>query len=1219
MQTSVRSPQTQKGFISPHKIWIILVGVNQYKHPIPTLKYCANDCQELGTVLDKASQYFQEREIISLHDFSHQPGTLTSVVNSLRNLQNAKPGDTILFYFSGHCYLDKLARPVLCLADTEYKNLVATGLPLDKLIGYFESLDDINKIILLDTCHSGGLTLNPSKRAEQTLQKQVNKGSNFYIILSCEEEETSKEIPELKHGIVTYYLIEGIKGKAAENGLVKTHNLYEYLNESVKEYSFYCQQEHELAKANISNYQEKGGISLDDDNEDIISDTKQTPLYIVKTNQTDIVIGYATDIYRQALIINSRHKSKDTLELCNNLQNNGNFAVEYYYSENNDIEAKIDRFLKSETNEASLLYLAGELAKDKQQSYYKLKINRNTSILLSTLTKVLEKSSAKNKVVILDIWTEKRVDTLTKARRPALTNVQCFLVCFSQKKDAQPLLNQLTTTLKSQAQSQSKFSQMGLITKLTKWSRKESSIQFVHASPYGTPMIDIIVPGKQRINKGKFTRKECPFKGLKPFTKNDGEFYYGREKLTKEIISDLPHSNFITISGASGTGKSSLIQAGVCYGVEKDGLYNAQENKNVPCRTWIMRPGENPIDSLAFALKEDIEDIQVLRDADKFIFRLSQSSEELTSILVIDQFEEFFTLSNFSPLSKEENDHSKFLDLIIDTANRIPDRFKIIITIRSDFLSYCSEIPKLHRQVSNNLRLMPGYLTENGYRNIINKPAKRVGFTVEKTLTNELVKQISDEPNLLPLLELALQKVWEKCPNGELKLEAYQQIGELSHILQKQADDTYQKLNKQEQECAEWIFVNLISVEDNKKNTKCRRTLNDLANDKFDIEIISKTIKYLIDNRLIVVSHDDIKSGTELLDSSISVEIIHESLIKYWNKIYYFLDKYKAILDNDISQAYQKWINNNKDERYLSIGEILSQKAKGILRLYPDYISQNMKEFINECNRVNEDKESLLSFYQFKLKQASRHFKMSSNYILLLGAIGAGFACWTLLLSMYRNDKVINRVSFSPDNEIIAVTNRNEIIEVRNRQGDLLYSINGDQHPRASIAFSTFSNNGKILATTGENLTIKLWSREGELLHSFEGHEGTVSSIAFSYDDLTIASGSLDKTIKLWSREGELLHSLEGHKDWIYKIVFSPDGQIIASASWDGTIKLWSREGELLHSLEGYKGIINKLEFSQDSKMLISLHITNTKEMIITWNLKNEMLKSFENNQALFF
>ena len=1254
MQTSVRSPQTQKGFISPHKIWIVLVGVNQYKHPIPTLKYCINDCQELETVLDKAAQYFQEREIISLHDLSHQPATLASVINSLQNLQNAKSEDTILFYFSGHCYLDKLARPVLCLADTEYKNISSTGLSLDRLIEHFQILEDVNKIILLDTCHSGGLTLNPSERAEQTLQKQVNKGSNFHIILSCKKEEKSKEISELRHGILTYYLIEGIKGKAAENGLIKVHNLYRYLNKSIKEYLFHCQQENKLAKSNISSYQKKGGLDLDEDDEDKINEIQQTPLYIVKTHDTDIVIGYATDIYRQALIISSRYESESTLELCNNLQNNGNFAIEYYYSENNDIEAKIDSFSKSKINEASLLYLAGELVENTHQSSYKLKINSNTSITLSSLRELMEKSSIKKKIVILDLWTQQRTTISIKPRKPDSINVECLLVCFSQKKDAQPLLKQLTTTLKSQAKSQNKFSQIELITKLTEWCRKESSLQFSHASPCGTPAIDIIVPGKQRINKGKFTRRECPFKGLKSFTKNDGEFYYGREELTHDIVNDLSHTNFITISGASGTGKSSLIQAGVCYSLEKNGLYNARENKNISCRTWVMRPGENPIDSLALALKEDIEYLQVLRDTDRFISWLSQSSEELTFILVIDQFEEFFTLSDFAPLSKEENGHSKFLDLIIDTANKIPDRFKIIITIRSDFLSYCSEIPKLHQKISNNLRLMPGYLTKNGYKNIINKPAERVGFTVEKTLTNELVKQISNEPNLLPLLELALQKIWERCPDGELKLEAYQQIGELSHILQKQADDIYNSLSKEEQKCAKFIFLSLVylGVKDkNIKSTRRRLLISDLKNNIYD-NVFDSTIQALIKARLLIISSQS--------NNITTIEITHEILIYNWTTLQSWIgeSREKYYLITEINQKYDEWLETKKSikEDFL-LSEANLSKYNKIYINYADELSPQIHEFFS----LSFDKQERLAKAeaarrQEELKQKTKITKANrKNIITLIGsfciAVGlTGLASWQFRKAVIyemnnANDSIQEKInnSWQLNNLFISiefldrVKKKRILLDSKTKLKVLVNSLNTlyttrefnrlDLDNNYRYEYVIFSPDGQTIASVQEESfkinipnkdnvkvtethyknTVKLWNRDGTVRHSLESHQDYITHIVFSPNGEILASASGDNTIKLWNAKGELLSTLNGHSESVNHLAFSPDGEILASASGDNTIKLWNAKGELLSTLNGHSKNVNHLAFSPDGEILASASGDNTIKL---WNAKGELLST---------
>jgi uncharacterized caspase-like protein len=202
------------------KLWMVLVGVNHYQDPyIRNLQYCANDCKELAETFKLTAQNFQETEIIALYNGGELNPALAAVSASIETFRSAESGDTVLFYFSGHGYLDSNHRPVLCVADTILENLADTGLRLDSLLYELGQCKAERQLVWLDACqeveqqHGNSLGQNPTAQLLAVLQQQADRSHDFYSMLSCDKTERSWEFAELKHGLFTYYLIEGLQGK----------------------------------------------------------------------------------------------------------------------------------------------------------------------------------------------------------------------------------------------------------------------------------------------------------------------------------------------------------------------------------------------------------------------------------------------------------------------------------------------------------------------------------------------------------------------------------------------------------------------------------------------------------------------------------------------------------------------------------------------------------------------------------------------------------------------------------------------------------------------------------------------------------------------------------------------------------------------------------------------------------------------------------------------
>ncbi|MEY2859085.1 MAG: hypothetical protein RLZZ74_3398, partial [Cyanobacteriota bacterium] len=237
----VKSPSKIKPDLQPAKLWILLVGVNEYedRQHLASLQYSALDCQGLGEALKEATASFTNKEVIIHHDFVSQRPQLQSVQQSIQHIvKSARKDDTILFYFSGHGVLEaETQQVVLCLANTNTQKLLGTGLPLNNLLKELSNCAASQQLVWLDACHSGGMTLrgtvslnDPSSQLVEILRHKAAESQGFYALLSCDQTQQSWEFPELGHGVFTYYLMRGLRGEAADaQGIIEADALYQYV------------------------------------------------------------------------------------------------------------------------------------------------------------------------------------------------------------------------------------------------------------------------------------------------------------------------------------------------------------------------------------------------------------------------------------------------------------------------------------------------------------------------------------------------------------------------------------------------------------------------------------------------------------------------------------------------------------------------------------------------------------------------------------------------------------------------------------------------------------------------------------------------------------------------------------------------------------------------------------------------------------------------------
>ena len=1254
----------------PAKLWILLVGVNQYRDPnLSSLQYSALDCQGLGEALKEATASFANKEVIIHHDFVSLRPQLAEVQASIQHIIfSARKDDTILFYFSGHGILETNTQQVaLCLADTDTEELLTTGLPLNNLLKQLTNCAASQQLVWLDACHSGGMTLQgtaslaePSSQLVEVLRHKAAESKGFYALLSCDRTQQSWEFPELGHGVFTYYLMRGLRGEAADDrGEVEADALYQYV---------YYQTLHYIDKTNqqihLINQQKsrRGEGKLQSEF------PVQTPKRIVE-GFGKVVLGKQVacnldENPRQALVVDGGLKANSTtLALSKVLQNAGDFDLRYFPQTDepwSQVKSAIATCLNSQNSKidihTALLYLRGKVeTTDTGESW--LLLQDGVRLSRFWLKKVLQSSRATQQIVILDCPGEDSLVDWIEDLRLETDRGQCLIAANAPLDRSQQFADIVLETLQS--------AEDGVELPVAAWISK---LQMALA---GTGIVpQIWLSGIQGIIELLTAKKAiadkqpvldlgiCPYMGLQAFDEASSEYFYGRNLLVQKLLNHVGHKTSLAVVGASGSGKSSAVQAGL--------MAQLRQGKQIPGsdRWWLgcFRPGSQPIEALAKVFSDTQErklqaqqQLQVegllYQGVEGFVQLLRTRAEPMV-VLIIDQFEELFTLAS-------DSERQKFIELILGAVKHAGDRFKLVLTIRADFVAACLENAELGQILQNNSILVPPHLTEADYRRAIVKPAEQVGLQVESGLVEVLLKDLDRSAGELPLLQFALQQLWENRANGQLTLESYHKLEGIKGALERQAQTVYENLDPEVQACARWIFINLTQLGEGTEDTRRRITKSELVVEKYPEALVDRTLRILTNAKLLVVNLDsgnnlgksrsadnppeDDELFLEAMRQEATVEVVHEILIRHWSSLRWWLEENRSKLrsQRQIEQAAVLWLQKDKQDDFLLKGVRLAE-AEEIFFKYTDELSPTAKQYVATCIDAREAEQRLA-------KKRLRKAQLTAAALGILGLAATVFSvdayrqklitqveninsltsvAEAQLLSNRQLESLITSVKAGKQLEQISgldkvlVGNDNWRETKSKTVATLQQSIYGTQelnrlegHSQRVNAVNV-SKDGEIYATASDDGTIKVWLPNGTLLKTLTEEQVQANAVLVNFSDIDLPtfdrvqtqtiltkagsysiSNDDDRLVEFQSKSNQRAISYS-HSESVNKIGVSDDEKLLATATIDGKINIWTQEGILLQTLSGHTGEVTDLKFvpsiNSDRYKLISVGVDKT-------------------------
>ncbi len=447
---------------------------------------------------------------------------------------------------------------------------------------------------------------------------------------------------------------------------------------------------------------------------------------------------------------------------------------------------------------------------------------------------------------------------------------------------------------------------------------------------------------------GGVSLSENPYRGLEPFEAAHSQYFFGRTRMIKSLAEKVSKRDFVAVVGPSGSGKSSLIRAGLLPRLKNETLY----------ADIVITPTKNPIDRLILSLLDwqnlyslsdkliEAKKISDLLQQDaatlqRFFMQVQQDKGQEKLLLVIDQFEELFTQVS------DERTRRVFIDALIMISE---EHFaKVVIAIRADFYGSLLVDPNLGPLVNESQHnILP--LSRDELKEVIEQPAIMLGGKFEAGLVEIILQETMGQPGYLPLLEFALTQLWDKqSESGVLTLQSYEEIGRVAGAMANAADtvfEKYEQMNKAN--LVKQVFVRLVQPGLNAPDTRRRATKDELSAQ--DGGEIWNVVKDLADARLVVTNFD---ASTQ----DETVEISHEALIQGWSRLGEWVESDREFLtwrQSQLDPEIQKWESSQHDSGVLFRGASLVV-AKAWVKERAIDLSDEEKEFIFESVLYSDD------------------------------------------------------------------------------------------------------------------------------------------------------------------------------------------------------------------------------------------------------------------------
>ena len=461
----------------------------------------------------------------------------------------------------------------------------------------------------------------------------------------------------------------------------------------------------------------------------------------------------------------------------------------------------------------------------------------------------------------------------------------------------------------------------------------------------------------------------CPYRGLETFREEDAPFFCGRVDAISELVAQVRSNTFVAVVGPSGSGKSSLVFAGLLPALRRERQ----------TRTWdvvSLRPGKSPLFNLAEAFGSPAEnagpaqtatylekEATAYRDGDAGLLahvidrRLNAAPEKPDRLLIyVDQWEELYAMAppaeDKDGVQKRARDVGKFIALLAAASAKA--RASVVLTVRADFYNPLIRNPLLSALLPRQqVNIKP--MRSDELRSAIETPAKKAGLSfAPPELIDQILSEVGTQEGRLPLLQFALKETWERREGSRLTAEAYTAVGGVIGAIEKTAEAAYDRLNDTQKDAARRLFLRLVTPGEGQEDTRARSLI---PNDPQQLEVIKLFSDPKI--RLLVTGLAPLQ-GAERAgnDGRATVEVAHEALIQRWPTLQTWVNanREKLRARAAILRAMAEWEENAEDDRFLLDPGVQLERGRALLGDPGDVPVDDIRDFVDRSIKREDDR-----------------------------------------------------------------------------------------------------------------------------------------------------------------------------------------------------------------------------------------------------------------------
>ncbi len=709
-----------------------------------------------------------------------------------------------------------------------------------------------------------------------------------------------------------------------------------------------------------------------------------------------------------------------------------------------------------------------------------------------------------------------------------------------------------------------------------------------------------------------------PYKFLDYYNPEDHDIFFGRDREIRMLLQKFYNTRLLVLHGESGTGKTSLIRAGLIPQLDQESY--------IPVYVRVLK---EPLREIKRELLHQLGLEDATRPgkfSETFQVSLAELLRQITErvsktvIIVLDQFEEFFLRF---PKEVRQQFEEEFATCV--QTPRLDVKF--LVSLRSDYFSYLATFEDSIPQIFTH-QLQLERLTEVQALEAVIKPAERLGIQVDEVMVQikllpELKPEEGIEPPLLQIVCDALYQNAQSEGRSEIGMVDYEAVSDVKGALGKYLDDKLRQFGKN-QRTAKAVLKTLVTTEGTKRATFVEELLSRIRSaglemteevlkqkylDKFvrdrlvRVEEVEGETRYELSHEYLVThigawieeSEREITKILELIDRAYeayqSTELLLESsalqMIKPFEEQIILPSDKQAFVDRSKTQVRKK-----RRGLLLKVAALLMFVALVIggifgyqtYQAYQETIRQRdiaiakQQEAEEQRQRAEQQTEiAKENLRQSKINEIEALNQTSKALFFSHDELGA-------LLAGVKAEKKSKQLDIPTTLKNQTMLNLLEVVYNIHEKNRL------EKHEDAVLGIN-FSPDGTMLASGSWDNTIKLWEvADGREITTLHGHSAPVMKVSFSPGGTLLASGSRDNTIKLWNvSDGKEITTLHGHSDIVASVSFSPDGTLLASGSWDNTIKLWDlADGKEIATLHEHSDPVANVSFSPDGTLLAS-------------------------------